>query len=135
MKIELHIDRLVVDAGCAGPIDRERLAQAVSQALAQRVDAGASRHAVRRDGRGAAPRAPHRRRAAPGAAGRGAWGPAMSGFPGSPRMVKGAIVGIDPFNPLASIISFQYNPDTLTRTLQPQTAGGDEAATAPRHCG
>ncbi|MDM0035627.1 hypothetical protein QTI33_26070 [Variovorax sp. J22P271] len=43
MKIELHIDRLVVDAGSAGAIDRERLAQAVSQALAQRIDAGASR--------------------------------------------------------------------------------------------
>jgi hypothetical protein len=46
MKIELHIDRLVVDAGSAGPIDRERLAQAVSQALAQRVDAAAPQHAV-----------------------------------------------------------------------------------------
>src|SRR5215210_8066250 len=38
--------------------------------------------------------------------------------------MKGAIVGIDPFNPLASVIVFQYNPDTLTRTLQAQAAGG-----------
>jgi hypothetical protein len=38
--------------------------------------------------------------------------------------MKGAIIGIDPFNPLASIIVFQYNPETLTRTLAPQTAGG-----------
>jgi hypothetical protein len=38
--------------------------------------------------------------------------------------MKGAIVGIDPFNPLASIIVFQYNPDTLTRTLTAQTTGG-----------
>jgi hypothetical protein len=45
MKIELHIDRLVVDAGRGTAIDRERLAQAVSQALAQRVDAGAPREA------------------------------------------------------------------------------------------
>ena len=47
----------------------------------------------------------------------------MSSFPGSPRLVKAAIVGIDPFNPLASVIVFQYNPEKLTRTLNPQTAG------------
>jgi Contractile injection system tube protein len=45
----------------------------------------------------------------------------MSGFPGSPRLMKGAIVGVDPFNPLASIISFQYNPDTMTRQIEAQT--------------
>jgi hypothetical protein len=46
-------------------------------------------------------------------------------FPQSaPKVMKGAIVGIDPFNPLASIIVFQYNPDTLTRTLQAQASGG-----------
>jgi Contractile injection system tube protein len=45
-------------------------------------------------------------------------------FPQStPNVMKGAIVGIDPFNPLASIVVFQYNPDTLTRTLQAQSAG------------
>jgi hypothetical protein len=38
--------------------------------------------------------------------------------------MKGAIIGIDPFNPLASVILFQYNPDTLTRTLTAQTTGG-----------
>lgn len=47
----------------------------------------------------------------------------MTTFPGSPRLLKGAIVGIDLFNPLASVIVFQYNPDTLTRTLQAQAAG------------
>ncbi|HEX5503428.1 MAG TPA: hypothetical protein VFW96_12455 [Thermomicrobiales bacterium] len=47
----------------------------------------------------------------------------MTAFPGSPRVLKGAIVGVDPFNPLASVIVFQYNPDTLTRTLQAQTTG------------
>jgi hypothetical protein len=47
----------------------------------------------------------------------------MTTFPGSPRVLKGAIVGIDPMNPLASICIFQYNPDQLTRTLQAQTAG------------
>ena len=42
----------------------------------------------------------------------------MTTFPGSPRLLKGAIVGIDPFNPLASVMVVQYNPETLTRTLQ-----------------
>lgn len=46
----------------------------------------------------------------------------MTTFPGSPRLLKGAIVGVDIFNPLASVIVFQYNPDTLTRTLRPQAA-------------
>lgn len=45
-------------------------------------------------------------------------------FPQStPKVMKGAIVGIDSFNPLASVVVFQYNPDTLTRTLQAQSAG------------
>jgi hypothetical protein len=49
----------------------------------------------------------------------------MTTFPGSPRLQKGALVGLDPFNPLASIIVFQYNPDTLSRTLTAQTTGGN----------
>jgi len=44
-------------------------------------------------------------------------------FPGSPRVLKGALVGIDPLNPVASVVVFQYNPDTLTRTVQAQAAG------------
>jgi len=53
----------------------------------------------------------------------------MTSFPGSPRVLKGAIIGMDPLNPLASVIVFQYNPDTLTRTLTAQAAGegGDTA--------
>lgn len=46
----------------------------------------------------------------------------MTTFPGSPRLLKGAIVGIDPSNPLASIIVFQYNPDSMQRQLSPRTA-------------
>jgi len=49
----------------------------------------------------------------------------MTSFPGSPRLVKGAIVGLDMFNPLASVILFQYNPETLTRSLQPQNVSGE----------
>ena len=48
----------------------------------------------------------------------------MTTFPGSPQVMKGAIIGLDPFNPLASVVVFQYNPDTLTRTLTAQTTGG-----------
>lgn len=42
----------------------------------------------------------------------------MTSFPGSPRLLKGALIGVDPLNPLASIVVFQYNPDTLTRRLE-----------------
>lgn len=56
----------------------------------------------------------------------------MTTFPNSPRVQKGALIGIDPLNPLASIIVFQYNPETMTRTLVPQTAGGNATGgTAP----
>jgi hypothetical protein len=41
----------------------------------------------------------------------------------SPNVFKGAIVGIDPLNPLASIVVFQYNPESLSRTLQARTVG------------
>jgi hypothetical protein len=47
----------------------------------------------------------------------------MSSFPGSPKLLKGAIIGVDLFNPLASIAVFQYNPDKVTRTLQAQSSG------------
>ncbi|MGH2354069.1 MAG: hypothetical protein ACRDJN_20885 [Chloroflexota bacterium] len=55
----------------------------------------------------------------------------MTTFPRSPRVLKGAIVGLDLFNPLASIIIFQYNPHTMRRTLQARAAGaGGDAAGA-----
>jgi hypothetical protein len=50
----------------------------------------------------------------------------MTTFPGSPRVMKGALVGLDLLNPLASVIVFQYNPETMTRRLQAQTLGGGE---------
>ncbi|MDV7390902.1 hypothetical protein RZS08_06105 [Arthrospira platensis SPKY1] len=50
----------------------------------------------------------------------------MTTFPGSPRLLKGAIVGVDKMNPLASVIVFQYNPDTLTRRLEARSSGGGE---------
>jgi hypothetical protein len=56
----------------------------------------------------------------------------MSSFPGSPRILKGGIVLLDPdsFTVLANgIIVMQYNPDTLTRTLKIKGAeeGGDRS--------
>lgn len=38
-------------------------------------------------------------------------------------MLKGALVGVDVFNAIAGSIIFQYNPDTLSRTLQVQGSG------------
>jgi hypothetical protein len=55
----------------------------------------------------------------------------VSTFPGTPRVLRGALVGIDVMSPIPTVIVFQYNPDTLSRTLQPQGAGsggeGDKA--------
>jgi hypothetical protein len=48
----------------------------------------------------------------------------MTTFPGSPRLLKGGIVLIDTNTGLVErIISLQYNPDTLSRTLQVQGTG------------
>lgn len=47
----------------------------------------------------------------------------MTSFPRSPKLLKGAIVGFDLFNPIASVIVFQYNPKSVTRQLQAQAAG------------
>lgn len=52
----------------------------------------------------------------------------MSSFPGSPRLIKGAIIGLDPINPLASVVVFQYNPDTMTRRLEARSTGGGEGS-------
>jgi hypothetical protein len=56
----------------------------------------------------------------------------MSGFPNSPRILKGGLVLLDPdtFAVLPDgIIVLQYNPDTLTRTLKIKGAdeGGDRS--------
>jgi hypothetical protein len=48
-------------------------------------------------------------------------------FPNTPRVLKGALVGLDPLQPVPKVIVFQYNPDTLTRTLKPRSAGGEGA--------
>jgi hypothetical protein len=49
----------------------------------------------------------------------------MTDFPGSPKTTKGALIGLDAANPVASIIVFQYNPLKMVRTLVPQTSGSE----------
>jgi len=55
----------------------------------------------------------------------------MTSFPGSPRVLKGGIVLVDADAwTIQRIIVLQYNPDTLSRTLQPKAVptasdGGD----------
>ncbi|HXI70002.1 MAG TPA: hypothetical protein VNN22_06555 [Verrucomicrobiae bacterium] len=46
----------------------------------------------------------------------------MSTFPCSPKAMKGAIIGLDPFDPLASVIIFQYSSESLTGTLHVRVA-------------
>jgi len=53
----------------------------------------------------------------------------MSTFPGSPQLVKGGIVLLDPgTSEIKSMITLQYNPQTLSRTLQVQGTGGQGGA-------
>jgi len=54
----------------------------------------------------------------------------MATFPNSPRLLKGGIVLIDPdTGAVQRIIALQYNPDTLSRTLQIKAVseGGDRS--------
>lgn len=51
----------------------------------------------------------------------------MSGFTGSPRVTRGALIGFDPVNPLASVVVFQYNPEQVTRRLTARAAQPDGA--------
>jgi hypothetical protein len=51
----------------------------------------------------------------------------MTTFPGSPKLLRGAVVGFDLANPVASVIVFQYNPHTLTRRIEPRSAPNDGA--------
>jgi len=46
----------------------------------------------------------------------------MGAFPGSPRLMRGGIIQIDPdTGAVQNIVVLQYNPDTLTRSLQVQS--------------
>src|SRR6478735_6489588 len=55
---------------------------------------------------------------------RAAGGSEMTPF--SPRLLKGGLVQVDPDTArVLRVIALQYNPDTLTRTLQVQAAAAD----------
>lgn len=55
----------------------------------------------------------------------------MSSFPGSPRILKGGIVLVNPLTgSIERIIRLQYNPDTLTRSFQIRSVGGEGANSA-----
>ncbi|MGI9182854.1 MAG: hypothetical protein ACR2H9_20445 [Longimicrobiaceae bacterium] len=59
----------------------------------------------------------------------------MTTFPNSPRLVKGGIVLLDPRSAeIRRIIVLQYNPDSLSRTLQSQAVelGGQNRSEAMR---
>jgi hypothetical protein len=47
-------------------------------------------------------------------------------YPRGPRLLKGAIVVVSDLGGMPQTIAFQYNPETLKRSLQPQTSGGDQ---------
>lgn len=50
----------------------------------------------------------------------------MSSFPGSPKLLRGGLVLIDPTTgSVLRIIALQYNPDTLTRSLQIKGVTGE----------
>lgn len=50
----------------------------------------------------------------------------MSSFPGAPKLLKAGIVLLDPGSgQVLRIISLQYNPDTLTRSLQIKGVGAE----------
>jgi hypothetical protein len=50
-----------------------------------------------------------------------------SGFPNSPRLVRGGIVIMDPTtSTVKGVIALQYNPDSLSRTLQIQAVPGGQ---------
>lgn len=46
----------------------------------------------------------------------------MSRLSNSPRLQKGAIVAIDQLVPIPTVIAFQYNPASMTRSLKPNMA-------------
>jgi hypothetical protein len=55
----------------------------------------------------------------------------MSASPISPAVVKGAIVAISLPDPRPVVVVFQYNPESLSRTLQARTVGGEGGAFGP----
>ena len=54
----------------------------------------------------------------------------MTGFTSSPSVIKGGIITMDPdTSAVQSVIALQYNPDSLSRTLQIQAVQGGQDGT------
>jgi hypothetical protein len=50
----------------------------------------------------------------------------VTGYPRAPRMLRGGLVQLDPTTrAIVDVVLFQYNPDTLTRTIAPRAIGGE----------
>jgi hypothetical protein len=50
----------------------------------------------------------------------------MGSLSNSPRTIRGAILAVRTTSPLPRIVVFQYNPDTVTRTLRPRATPAEE---------
>ncbi len=53
----------------------------------------------------------------------------------APPVFRGALATVSALNPRGTVVVFQYNPTSLTRTLSLRRAGGEAAAGAPRPAG
>jgi hypothetical protein len=49
----------------------------------------------------------------------------MTSFPRAPRVLKGALITVNLPDPTPTVIAFQINPSSLSRSLQAQTFGGE----------
>src|SRR5450755_1756206 len=54
----------------------------------------------------------------------------MSTFPRSPKLLKGALIEFSErfLGPVPNAIVFQYNPESMTRTLEVWNQGGSESS-------
>src|SRR4051794_40340951 len=53
----------------------------------------------------------------------------------APQVFKGALATVSASNPLGTVVVFQYNPATLTRTLTARISGGEGSTSTPRFAG
>ncbi len=49
----------------------------------------------------------------------------MTGYSRSPRLIKGALIAFRPPVPIPSVIPFQINPESLSRTVEANSAEGE----------
>ncbi len=59
----------------------------------------------------------------------------MTGYSRSPKLLKGAIVAFRPPAPVPTVIPFQFNPESLSRTIEARSAEGGGGAETFRLAG